>query len=207
MHDLVLPVTEQSDDLDPLLALAAQFLAAAKAGSTRKAYAADARDFADFCSAHALPFLPTNPETVALYISHLAAHVTVATIRRRLAAITYTHREAGYPESPASTRKHFVVREVLAGIARTRGTAQHGANPLLGEQIKQIAAACPDNLLGIRDRALVLLGFSGALRRSEIASILEVRDLTFTESGLSIRLPRSKTDQESGGPDRGRRPG
>jgi integrase len=88
---------------------------------------------------------------------------------------------------------------VLNGIRRTRGTAQHGADPLLADAVKRIAGACPDTLLGRRDRALVLLGFSGAFRRSEITRILEVRNLTFTPQGLYIRLPRSKTDQEQTG--------
>jgi len=196
MQDFAISLPAQRQDLEPLLAQAAQFLSAAKAGSTRTAYASDFRDFVGFCAGHALPFLPSTAETVALYMTHLATQVTVATIRRRLAAITYAHREAGYPDSPASTRKHFIVREVLGGIARTRGTAQHGANPLLSDDLKRIAAACPDTLLGTRDRALTLLGFSGAFRRSEIASILRISDLTFTPDGLLIRLPRSKTDQE-----------
>jgi hypothetical protein len=125
--------------------------------------------------------------------------MTVATIRRRLAAITYTHREAGCADSPASTRNNFIVREVLNGIRRIRGTAQHGADPLLGDAVKRITGACPDTLLGVRDRALVLLGFPGAFWRSELTRILEVGDLTFTTQGLYIRLPRSKTDQEQAG--------
>lgn len=197
----VLPISLPAEGrhIESLLSQTARFLSAAKASSTRRAYASDFRHFADFCATHSLPCLPSTPQVVAVYISDLAQQVTVATIRRRLAAITYAHREAGYPNSPASTRNHFLVREVLGGIVRTRGTAQHGADPLLSHEVKRIAAACPDSLLGIRDRALTLLGFSGAFRRSEIASVLEVRDLTFTEQGLSIRLPRSKTDQEQAG--------
>jgi hypothetical protein len=152
-----------------------------------------------FCKAHSLPSLPSTPQAVALYITQLARHVTVAMIRRRLAAINYSHREAGYRDSPASARSNFIVREVLNGIRRTRGTVQHGADPLLADAVKRIAAACPDTLLGTRDRALVLLGFSGAFRRSELTQILEVDDLTFTPQGLYIRLPRSKTDQEQAG--------
>lgn len=199
MHDISFLLPSQQQDLEPLLAQAAQLLSAAKAGSTRRAYASDFRDFTGFCAAHALPFLPSTPVTVALYMTHLAPRVTVATIRRRLAAITYAHREAGYSDSPASTRQHFIVREVLGGIARTRGTAQHGADPLMADAVKRIAAACPGTLLGARDKALALLGFSGAFRRSEIASILRISDLTFTPQQLYIRLPRSKTDQEQAG--------
>jgi integrase len=199
MHDLPLSVPMPGRDLEPLFAEAAKFLSAAKARSTRDAYASDARDFAAFCKTHSLPYLPSTPQTTALYITHLARRVSVATIRRRLAAITYVHREAGYSDSPASTRVHFVVREVLNGIRRIRGTAQHGADPLLAGAVKRIAAACPATILGLRDRALVLLGFSGAFRRSELTQIIEVGNLTFTPQGLYIRLPRSKTDQEQAG--------
>jgi integrase len=199
MYEPRLSVPAQGRDLEPLLAEATKFLSAAKARSTREAYASDVGDFAAFCQAHSLPSLPSTPQAVALYITQLASRMTVATIRRRLAAINYTHREAGYADSPASAKNHFIVREVLNGIRRTRGTAQHGAEPLLADGVKRIAAACPDTLLGIRDRALVLCGFSGAFRRSELTRILEVDDLTFTPQGLYIRLPRSKTDQEQAG--------
>jgi hypothetical protein len=84
-------------------------------------------------------------------------------------------------------------------IRRTRGTAQHGADPLLGDAVKRIAAACPDTLLGTRHKALFLCGFSGAFRWSELTHILEVDDLTFTPQGHHIRLPRSRTDQEQVG--------
>jgi site-specific recombinase XerD len=87
----------------------------------------------------------------------------------------------------------------MAGIKRTLGTAQRGSAPLLTCDIRRIVAATPNNLLGLRDRALVLLGFSGAFRRSELASILEFEDLAFTDSGLSIKLRHSKTDQEGQG--------
>ncbi|MFP5230884.1 MAG: tyrosine-type recombinase/integrase [Acidobacteriota bacterium] len=198
MKDLAISLPAQGRDLTPLLEQAAQFLEAAKAGSTRRAYASDLRDFAAFCDAHDLPYLPSRAEVVALYISDLAARVTVATIQRRLSAITYAHREAGF-ESPASPRSNFILREVLSGIRRTLGTAQQGADPLLAEAVKQIAAACPATLLGARDRALVLLGFSGAFRTNEVATILRVEDLTFTPRQLYIRLRRSKTDQEQAG--------
>ena len=199
MYEPALSAPAEGRDLEHLLAEAAKFISAAKARSTRDAYTADARDFAAFCKAHSLPSLPSTSQAVALYITQLARHATVATIRRRLAAINYTHREAGYSDSPASARNNFIVREVLNGIRRTRGTAQHGADPLLADAVKRIAAACPDTLLGTRDRALVLCGFSGAFRRSELTHILEVDDLTFTPQGLYIRLPRSKTDQEQAG--------
>jgi len=181
-----------------LVEQAAKFAEAARARSTRRAYASDLRDFQDFCVGHGLACLPATPETVALFITYLASRVTVSTIRRRLAAITYAHRQAGY-DSPATPRKHFVLHEVLAGITRTLGVVQPGAEPILGDAVRRIVAACPENLIGTRDRALILLGFAAGSRRNELASILEVRDLTSTEQGIYIRMRMSKTDQEKAG--------
>jgi integrase len=156
-------------------------------------------DFRRFTERHSFPFLPSTPQVVALYISDFATRLSVSTIRRRMAAITNAHKEAGFPNSPASPQRHCVVREVLAGIKRTLGTAQHGVDPLLADDIRRIVATTPDNLLGLRDRALVLVGFSGAFRRSELTTTLEFSDLHFTDHGLYIRMRRSKTDREGQG--------
>lgn len=185
-------------ELQAIAEQAAKFLEAARARSTRRAYTSDVRDFEEFCVAHGLPFLPSTPEVVVLYITHLASRATVSTIQRRPAATTYAHRQTGYA-SPASPRKHFEVREVLAGIKRTLGVAQQGAVPLLGDTIRRIVDACTNNVLDLRDRALVLLGFAAGSRHSELASILEVGDLTFSDMGLYIWLRRSKTHQEKTG--------
>jgi integrase len=187
--------------LESLAAQAAQYLEAARASSTRKSYAADIRDFEAFCTAYGPPFLPSTPETVALYLTHLASRAAVSTCRRRLAAITYVHRQKGL-DSPATPRKHFVLREVLAGITRTIGVCEHGARPILADAIRQIIGACPESLLGARDRALLLLGFAAGARANELVSILEVRDLTFANPGLYIRLRWSKNDQQRAGRSR-----
>jgi hypothetical protein len=188
-----------SPELGVLFEQAAKFLEAAKAGSTRQAYAADLADFRRFAQRHGLPFLPSKPETIALYIADLATRLSVSTIRRRMAAITNAHMEAEFPHSPASPRQHYVVREVLVGIKRSIGTAQHGVKPLLADDIRKIVATVPDNRLGLRDRALALFGFSGAFRRSELTSILEVDDLDFTDRGLDIKMRRSKPTRNGGG--------
>lgn len=198
MNQFAISLVSRSPELGVLVEQAARFLEAAKASSTRQAYARDLADFRLFTQRHSLPFLPSTPEVVALYISDLATRLSVSTIRRRMAAITNAHKEAGFPNSPASPRQHFVVREVLAGIRRSLGTVQHGVDPLLVDDIRKIVAAS-DGLLGLRDRALVLVGFSGAFRRSELTTLLEVADLDFTDHGLYIRMRRSKTDQEGQG--------
>jgi integrase len=91
-----------------------------------------------------------------------------------------------------------VVSETLKGIRRAIGTAQHGKDPLLTPDIRRIVEACTDNLPGLRDKALVLIGYAGAFRRSELAAI-NFADLTFKTEGLVIDLRRSKTDQEASG--------
>ena len=202
MHEIELTPHSPNPDLAILVAQASKFFGAAKSEATLTAYAGDNRDFKDFCAANALPYLPSTVESVTLYISHLASRVppvSVATISRRLAAISYLHRQAGL-ESPATPRRHFVLREVLAGIKRTLSAAPHGAKPLLSDEIRRIIAACPPTLLGTRDRSLILLGFAIGARRSMLASIIEIRDLTFTDRGLYILLRHGKTERFEAGP-------
>ncbi len=204
MHELESSLCAPSPDLSGVIAAAERFYKAAKAPATIRAFNSDLASFHAFCDYNNLPYLPSSVETVVLYVSSLAAAdrpMSYATIRRRLSAISFAHRQRGL-ESPATPRNHFMLREVLAGIRRTLGTAQHGASPILSDQIRRIVAACPDKLLGARDRALVLFGFAAGSRASELASILEVRDLSLTVNGdLYIRLRTSKTDQDRAGRD------
>lgn len=182
------------------LALLAQstraFVAAAKAESTRRAYAADWHDFEAWCRRHALPSLPAAPATVALYLTDLAATHRPATLRRRLTVISRAHQAAGYP-SPASMQQPLV-SETLKGIRRTLGTAQTGKRPLYTDELRAMVLALPGTLQGVRDRALLLMGYAGGFRRSELA-VVTVEDVTDRNDGLVIRLKRSKTDQEGQG--------
>jgi integrase len=111
--------------------------------------------------------------------------------------ITEGHQSAGFEASPSSSH-HFVVSETLKGIRRSIGTAQEGKAPLLTSDIRRIVASCPETLLGLRGRALVLVGFASAFRRSELAAI-DCAHLSFTKDGMVIDLCRSKTDQEAAG--------
>ena len=202
MHDLDVIPNAQHPDLSGLIAQAEKFYKTAKAPATIRAFDADLGSFKAFVTQNGLPYLPSTVQACILYISALASAdppFAYATIRRRLSAISFAHRRHGF-ESPAVPKNHFVLREVLAGIRRNLGTAQKGAEPILIDQIRQIVAACPDTLLGKRDRALVLFGFAAGSRASELASILEVRDISFTDEGnLYILLRRSKTDQVQAG--------
>jgi site-specific recombinase XerD len=202
MHELELLRHAPGPDLSGLLADAEKFLKASKAPSTTKAYDSDLRAYLAFCTCNNFPYLPTTVEAVVLYISSLASvapPLAFSTINRRLAAITFAHRRRGL-ESPATPSKHYLLREVMGGIRRTLGAAPQGADPLLSDAIRRIAAACPDTLLGTRDRALILLGYAMGSRRSELASVLEVRDLTFTAQGLYIVLRHHKTERFEASP-------
>jgi len=178
---------------------ARSYAKASRAPRTLEAYRRAWQAFSTWCESKGLASLPAAPEAVALYLTARAdAGRKPATIALDLAAIGAAHKSAGLP-SPSLTES---VRQVLAGIRRTMGVAQRRVAPLLPHELRAVSAAMPDGLLGVRDRALLLVGFAGAFRRSELAA-LEVRDLTFTEDGLEVLLRRSKTDQEGAGETKG----
>jgi len=166
----------------------------AKAPNTRRAYRADWADFTAWCRAHDRAPLPAAPETVALYLSALAGHRKTSTLARRLSAISQAHQVAGHP----SPTKDQSVRAVAAGIRRAKGTAQEGKVPTVTADVRLMVAALPDTLMGRRDRALLLLGFAGAFRRSELVA-LDVADVAERPEGLAVTIRRSKTDQEGAG--------
>jgi len=198
MQDKLITLSHPSTGLEDLIQKANDLIRAAKAPSTRKAYQSDFRIFESWCTQHGLAALPATPQTIALYItSCVVARLAPATIARRIASISKAHHAAGFEDSPASTQ-HFVVAEVLKGARRTLGVAQKCKDPLLLNDICRLLVACPKNLLGLRDRALILTGFAGAFRRSELCA-MTVADLCFSASGLVITLPRSKADQEQAG--------
>jgi integrase len=124
----------------------------------------------------------------------MASHRKASTLQRRLSAISQAHQAAGHP----TPTRDIAVRVVFAGIRRAHGTAQTGKTPVLTADLRLMVAALPESRLGVRDRALLLLGFAGAFRRSELVG-LDVTDVTVSRDGLVIRLRRSKTDQEGQG--------
>jgi integrase len=190
-------LTPKPASIEELIQKAKTFVAAAKVPATLKAYRNDWRDFESWCREHQLRSLPSAPESVALYIADRASTLASGTITRRLTSITKAHQAAGFTNSPAATR-HFIVGETLRGIRRTIGTAQHGKDPFLSDVIRRIVAARREGLLGLRDAALVLVGFAGGFRRSELAGI-HICDLKFSADGVVVSVRKSKTDQEGAG--------
>ena len=182
--------------LEDLTGRVRAFIEAAKAENSRRAYRSDWHRFEVWCRDHGLVCLPAPPETVALYLTALAADHKPASLQRKLTSITKAHQAAGFP-SPASMQ-NAVVSETLKGIRRSLGTAQPGKEPLLTPDILAMLDSLDGGLAGCRDRALLLVGFSGGFRRSELVD-LDVEDVKETADGLVIRVRRSKTDPEARG--------
>lgn len=188
-------LTGASPELLEILENAQNFLTTTIADSTRAIYARDWKGFTRWCTSHGLSNLPSSPEVVACYFTSLAMkEYRVTTIRRHCAAIAAAHREAGYP-TPTS---HPSIKELLHGITRKIGTPAKPVDALLSEDIKQIIGAMPNTFLGTRDKAIILIGFAGAFRRSEIVG-MNVDNLSYRDEGLVILLARSKTDQRGEG--------
>lgn len=174
-----------------------EFLESAKAANTKRAYRAALRDFFEYCAheLNGMPPLPCSSAAVRMYITHLAkAGQRPSTIQVKLAAIGLAHRSDGYHDP---TRGEDV-RELMKGIRRKLGTAPDQKSPVLREDLAAMVAALPHDLRGLRDRAILLLGFAGAFRRSELADI-ELADVKFLTREMVILVRHSKTDQEGAG--------
>ncbi len=188
------PLTEQAVELADLGQEARGYLAASRSESTDRSYRTGWARFTAWADAHAVPSLPASPGTVALYVADLARTAKPATIDARLAAISAAHRAAGH-ESPTKAEP---VRLVRRGVRRTVGTAQRQVRPVNVVDLRAMVNGLGDDVAGHRDRALLLLGFAGALRRSELVG-LDVADMVEGPDGLTLTLRRSKTDPEGAG--------
>jgi integrase len=176
------------------LEVAVAYARGADTPNTRRAYAADWADFTTWCRQAGLAPLPAAPETVAAYLAALARTHAPATLRWRLAALSRAQRQAGHRFWPS----HPAIRETPRGIGRDHGAPQRRAAALATPEIRRLVAACGGDAAGLRDRALLLLGYAGALRRSEIVGI-DREHLAFDAEGLRLTLPRSKGDQAAQG--------
>lgn len=180
------------------VAAAAGYADDAIADSTRSAYVQAWAHFADWCRSKDVDpnALPLNPVLVAAYLSALAETHGASALRSRVAAIAYHHRRRGFVFLPT----HPVLRETLSGIRRRHPRKIRPAAALCAPEIKQLLGACPTDLAGLRDRALFLVGFAGAFRRSELVGI-DREHLRFEAAMVIIHVPRSKRDQEGKGAD------
>ena len=173
-------------------------LRSSKAKNTLRAYKADYKDFDIFCSKNNFQSMPADPKILSLYLTHLSKNSKFSTLKRRLASISSVHRIKGH----YIDIKHPIIIENLLGIKRNKGTKQTSKKPLLINEIKLIIDVINNSniklLRRIRDKALILLGFSGGFRRSELVN-LEYEDLDFVSEGVKILIKRSKTDQSGEG--------
>jgi site-specific recombinase XerD len=174
---------------------AAAFAKAEKAAGTRRAYKTDFASFQAWCADRSASALPAEPATVAAFLGWEASRQTrPSTIGRRVAAIRYAHKLAGH-EVPTDDER---VRATMRGIRRTVGTAPAKKTPATADRIMAMAPLARTRLADLRDRALLLLGFAGAFRRSELVA-LDIEDIEETKEGLRAMIRRGKTDQEGKG--------
>ena len=169
-----------------------------KSENTLRAYQSDYKDFSLFCSKNGFQAMPTKPKILALYITHLSSYSKYSTLKRRLASIAILHKTKGY----YIDTKHPIIMENLMGIKRTNGSNQKGKKPLLINDLKLLIKAIDESKerdnRKIRDKALLLIGFSGGFRRSELVDI-EYEDIEFVLEGVKIYVKKSKTDQSGEG--------
>jgi site-specific recombinase XerD len=188
------PATRRTVDLAEVAQEARDYIAASRAENTDRSYRTGWAQFERWCDARGLDTLAASPETVALYVADLARTAKPSTIDARLAAISAAHRAAGH-ETPT---KAEAVRLVRRGVRRTVGVAQRQVRPVTVAALRKMVEGLKDDPAGCRDRALLLIGFAGALRRSELVG-LDVSDVAEGSDGLTVTVGRSKTDQEGAG--------
>ena len=170
-------------------------LQSSKADNTVRAYKSDFKDFGLFCAQNGFKSLPSEPKTVSLYLTYLSTkEVKMSTLKRRLVSIGVIHKLKGF----YLDTKHPSIIENIMGIKRRKGSIQKGKKPLLISSLKKIINVIDEvnkkEIKKIRDRSIILIGFSGGFRRDEIVS-LDYEDLDYVPEGLKINLRRSKTDQ------------
>ena len=177
---------------EKLTAKARQSIYIARADNTIKAYESDWNDFCDWCDYHHVSAFPAIPETIVNYINDLADNAKANTVARRISALTENFDAAGIQDNPC---RFPIVKNALRGIKRMKGVIQHGKLPILFDDIKEMLTYLDgDTLQQTRDKAILLVGFYGAMRRSEIAN-LDIDDIQFTRLGMLLTLRKSKTDQ------------
>ena len=169
-----------------------------KATNTIRAYKSDFNDFALFCTKHKLKSLPSDPKIVSIYLTHLSKISKFSTLKRRLASINMMHKYKGH----YLDTKHPIIVENLMGIKRQIGVYQKAKKPLLFNDIKriikQINQSPGSSIKKQRDKALILVGFAGGFRRSELVSITK-EDVEFVKEGVKIFVKKSKSDQSGEG--------
>ena len=170
-------------------------LKSSKANNTVRAYKSDFNDFGLFCAKNGFKSIPTEPKIISLYLTYLSTkNIKMSTLKRRLVSISVIHRLKGH----YIDTKHPSIIENIMGIKRRKGSIQRGKKPILINNLKTIINVIDEynkeEIKRLRDRSIILIGFSGGFRRNEIVSI-DYDDLDFVQEGLKMNVRRSKTDQ------------
>ncbi len=177
---------------------AADYAEKARSSATRRAYALQWRGFEQWCAAHGAEALPAAPEVLAGFLADSASRgVKVPTLAQALAAISQAHSDAGLPNPRHDGR----VRRVWSGVRNEHARNARQARPVTPDELRRLVKSAR-GLLGLRNRALLLLGFAGGFRRAELVG-LDVEDLREAADGLIVRVAKSKTDQKAEGRDVG----
>ena len=194
MNDLVANV--KSLELETL-----KNLRSSKASNTLRAYKSDYKDFASFCLKNGFKPMPSEPKIISLYLTYLSKSCKFSTLKRRLASISVIHRLSGH----YIDTKHPMITENLMGIKRVKGSHQKAKKPILIDELKLIVNAIDkdkNEKNRFKNRALILVGFAGGFRRSELVAIVN-EDVDFVPEGVKIFVKRSKTDQSGEGMTKG----
>ncbi len=195
--DLVLATP--TEPLATLVDRARAYAADSRASSTRKAYLSDFASFEAWCARQGVPSAPTTPATVAVYLAALAdAGRKASTIERALAGIAWAQRARGHEW----VRAHPAIAAVMTGIRRRNGTAPTQKAPVVDQELAALVGTLDGGLRGLRDCALLTMGWFGAFRRSELVA-LDVADVSKEREGLVVAVRRSKRDQEGRGAEKG----
>jgi integrase len=194
VNDIALIVPESPGTLTTAeMASAIAYAQNATAEATRRAYTSDWAAWRAFATSRGAQILPAHPGVVAAFLSAQAdAGRKASSISRSMAAVAYHHKQAGYDPPPTATAG---VRAVMRGIRRTIGTAPTKKRAATADVVMKMLAKCGDDLIGLRDRALIAVGMAGAFRRSELVA-LTTDDVEHVKDGLLITIRKSKGDQE-----------
>ena len=176
-------------------------LKSSKAKNTLRAYKADYKDFTVFCIKHGFKSMPSDPKVISLYLTHLSQNSKFSTLKRRLASISVIHKLSGHYVDT----KHPMITENLMGIKRAKGSYQKAKKPILINDLKLIINVIDkdkNEKRTAKNKALILIGFAGGFRRSELVDIM-YEDIDFVNEGVKIFIRRSKTDQSGEGMTKG----
>jgi len=194
-------MTDLVTDVKSLELEALKNLKSSKASNTLRAYKADYKDFASFCIKHGFKSMPSEPKIISLYLTHLSQTSKFSTLKRRLASISVIHKLSGH----YIDTKHPLITENLMGIKRVKGSYQKAKKPLLINDLKitvDVINKDKNEKRKAKNKALILIGFAGGFRRSELVDIL-YEDIDFVSEGVKIFIKRSKTDQSGEGMTKG----